>query len=61
MCFRIGDISCGWLCALLCSQSVQYAAAAFGGYGLFKEDLKLLVCQRYAFGQHTFKQPHALA
>ena len=36
-------------------QSVQYAAAVFGDDCFFKEDLKLLVCQRYAFGQHTFK------
>ena len=47
-------------CAL-CRQSVQYAAAVFGGYGLFEENLKLLIGQRNRFGEHTFKQSHALA
>ena len=42
-------------------QSVQYAADVFGGDCFFKEDLKLLVCQLYAFEQHTFKQSHTLA
>src|SRR3712207_211702 len=53
--------ACVWLSTWLFGQSVQYAVAVFGEDSLFQKGLKLLVRQRDAFGQHTFKKPHALA
>ena len=42
---------CGGCGSVLGGQSVQYAAAVFGQYGLLKEGLELFLGQRYGVGQ----------
>ena len=52
---------CGGRGGVTGGQSVQYAAAVFSGYGLFKKDFELFLGQRYAVGDKAFKKPHAAA
>lgn len=42
-------------------QSVQYAAAVFGGDGLLQKGLELLLGQRDGIGQQLLDKSHALA
>ena len=52
---------CGGCGGVLGGQSVQYAAAVFGGDGLLQKGLELLLGQRDGVGQQLLKKPHALA
>ena len=52
---------CGGCGGVLGGQSVQYAAAVFGQYGLLQKGLELLLRQRDGVGQQLLKKPHALA
>lgn len=52
---------CGGCGGVLGGQSVQYAAAVFGGDGLLHKGLELLLGQRDRAGQQLLDKPHALA
>ena len=52
---------CGGCGGVLGGQSVQYAAAVFGGDGLLHKGLELLLGQRDGVGQQLLDKPHALA
>ena len=52
---------CGGYGGILGGQSVQYAAAVFGGDGLLHKGLELLLGQRDGAGQQLLDKPHALA
>ena len=52
---------CGGCGGVLGGQSVQYAAAVFGGDGLLQKGLELLLGQRDGAGQQLLDKPHALA
>ena len=52
---------CGGCGGVLGGQSVQYAAAVFGGDGLLHKGLELLLGQRDGAGQQLLDKPHALA
>ena len=46
---------------VLCGQSVQYAEAVFGQYGLLHKGLELFLGQRDGVWQQFLDKPHALA
>ena len=52
---------CGGCGGVLGGQSVQYAAAVFGGDGLLQKGLELLLGQRDGVGQQLLDKSHALA
>lgn len=60
LCLRFRAL-CGGCGGVLGGQSVQYAAAVFGGDGLLQKGLELLLGQRDGVGQQLLDKPHALA
>ena len=52
---------CGGCGGVLGGQSVQYAAAVFGQYGLLQKGLELFLGQRDGVGQQLLDKSHALA